>query len=156
MDHTIGIGEYIIVNNLEDRLITHALGSCVAVVFYAPKSEVGGMIHIALPKARDKDNERFKPGYFADVGLKLMFHQMQNKLKLNLNEIRITVVGGADSIRQTDTFKIGPKNLEEVFKILNHKGLNFDTNETGGHVSRTIVMELKTGILSVRKQPLII
>lgn len=156
MDHTIGIGDYIIVNNLEDRLITHALGSCVAVVFYAPKSEVGGMIHIALPKSRSKDDERIKPAYFADIGMKMMFHHLQNKFDINLKDIKIMVVGGAESIRKTDTFKIGPKNLEEVINILNLKGLKFDKSETGGNISRTIVMDLKTGALSVRKQPLII
>lgn len=156
MDHTIGIGDYIIVNNLEDRLITHALGSCVAVVFYCSRSKIGGMIHIALPKSRNERDAIDKPAYFADSGLKLMFDQIHKINKLSFNEMDIIIVGGAESIRITDTFKIGPKNLEEVYQILGQKGLKYDNRETGGNNSRTIVMDLKTGLLSVRKQPLII
>ena len=49
MNHIVGIGGIAIAVDEKDCIITHALGSCVAVTFYDNITKVAAMIHIALP-----------------------------------------------------------------------------------------------------------
>ena len=35
----------------EGELITYALGSCIGICFYDPSIQLGGLLHIMLPKA---------------------------------------------------------------------------------------------------------
>ena len=45
----VGIGEIAVSGDIEEIIKTMALGSCVAVIFYAPGKNIVGMAHIALP-----------------------------------------------------------------------------------------------------------
>lgn len=156
MDYNIGIGEYMISRRRGDRLITHALGSCVAVTFYLKDKNIGGMIHIALPKAKEAIVDVKKRSYYADVGLPLMINELKSKYGCNLNELDIRMFGGADSINPKDQFRIGEKNLLVVEAILKDYALKFDKTETGGVKSRTIEMDLQTGVIKIRKQSIVI
>ena len=59
----IGIGDYGASRTYGDKLITYALGSCVALVLTDPRSGVTGMAHIALPKPGKDNKNRPAPGY---------------------------------------------------------------------------------------------
>lgn len=155
MDYIIGIGEYAIVSGFDDRIVTHALGSCVAVTFYCQTTKVGAMIHIALPKYSGNHIDS-KPGYYADLGLPMLINQLKLKYNFDFDHAKINVFGGANSKRQVDTFMIGPRNLEEVNRILFEHKLTFDATKTGGYVSRTIELNLSSGIVNIKQQPLII
>ena len=48
----IGIGEFAVSDRPGDVIITHALGSCIAVCIYDPLTCVAGMLHFLLPEAR--------------------------------------------------------------------------------------------------------
>ena len=51
----------------EGELITYALGSCIGICFYDPSIQLGGLLHIMLPKAElDSPVSIYK---YADTGL---------------------------------------------------------------------------------------
>ena len=57
-----------------DVIITHALGSCIAVCIYDPMAGVGGMLHFLLPEARiNPGAAKQQPAVFADTGIPLLF-----------------------------------------------------------------------------------
>jgi len=45
----VGISDCKIGWELEDLLVTYALGSCIAVALYDPVAKVGGLLHYMLP-----------------------------------------------------------------------------------------------------------
>ncbi len=49
MKQIVGIAEMRISRDLDDVLVTYALGSCLGVAIYDPTSHVGGLLHVMLP-----------------------------------------------------------------------------------------------------------
>ena len=45
----IGIGELVVTTAPDAEIVTHALGSCVAVCLWDPVTHVAGMLHFLLP-----------------------------------------------------------------------------------------------------------
>ncbi|MDH8678841.1 chemotaxis protein CheD [Fusibacter bizertensis] len=154
MKYVVGIGKYRVAYKKEDIIMIHALSSCVAVVFYNPKDMVGAMIHIALPNTNSRDNGPDRLFYYADTGLKRVIEELVTKYKVNMAYTEIHVIGGANSIKENDFFKIGARNLEEVRTILRSENLYFVEDSTGGNLSRTIELEMRTGNLSIKTQSL--
>ena len=45
----VGIGEYAVADQPDATIVTHALGSCIAVCAWDPDAGVGGLLHFMLP-----------------------------------------------------------------------------------------------------------
>jgi hypothetical protein len=70
----IGIGELAVSNRPGDVIVTHALGSCIAVCLFDPVASVAAMLHFLLPEARiNPERARQQPAVFADTGIPLLF-----------------------------------------------------------------------------------
>ena len=70
----IGIGEYAVTTNPDAEIVTHALGSCVAVCLWDPVTHVAGMLHFLLPDSKlNAERAARQPGTFADTGIPLLF-----------------------------------------------------------------------------------
>jgi hypothetical protein len=70
----IGIGELAVSNRPGDVIVTHALGSCIAVCVFDPVASIAGMLHFLLPEARiNPERARQQPAVFADTGIPLLF-----------------------------------------------------------------------------------
>src|SRR5438309_10213160 len=70
----IGIGEFAVSNRPGDVIVTHALGSCIAVCICDPRAGVAGMLHFLLPESSiNPERAREQPGVFADTGIPLLF-----------------------------------------------------------------------------------
>ncbi len=156
MNYIAGIGDIVIASCTEDKIITHALGSCVAVTFHCPKTKVSGMIHIALPNRLETKSFEFKRGYFADEGLNCLIDILKNEFRFNFGTAQIKIFGGAIPNRMDDVFKIGPRNLQAVYDVLDKRNLTYQNLEVGGTVSRTIELNVDTGDITIKRQPLII
>jgi len=48
-DLIVGISDIKITNNVDDVVITYALGSCIGISVYDPVAKVGGLLHYMLP-----------------------------------------------------------------------------------------------------------
>ncbi len=153
--YVIGIGEFIVLTTLEGTIVTHALGSCVAVVVHSKKHHVAGMIHMALPKSNEHALS-MKKGYYVDEGLPLFLKQLFSHMPLKGQEVDVTVIGGADAKNPRDPFKIGYHNLKMTEKVLSNWGIKFIKLETGGHESRTVILEVATGDIRINKNQMLI
>ncbi|KNZ41224.1 chemotaxis protein CheD [Acetobacterium bakii] len=149
MDTIIGIGELGIIKNPGDRLITYALASCVAVTFYCQEPKVAGMIHVALPRKPDHIKDLRRPGYYAATGLPILMKALVSEYGCDLSRTRIHMIGGASSVRGRDVFNIGQRNTKQIKKILNSRGLGFNTDDLGGTLSRTVELELSKGEINI-------
>lgn len=157
MDYVIGIGDYLILRAREDdRIVTHALASCVAVTFYSETAKVAGMIHIALPVSRERTISPARLGYYADTGLSLMFDKLLTEHRCNLKQMTVRLIGGANSINPNDSFRIGEHNINQIKRILNEKGIHYNDEETGGLFSRTVRLEVCTGNVQIQYQAIVI
>ncbi len=54
---SVGIGEYAITDAKEEKIVTHALGSCVALIMHCPRTKCTAMAHIVLPE-QDANHHR--------------------------------------------------------------------------------------------------
>lgn len=156
MIHVVGIGDIVITSDINDSIVTHALGSCVAVTFHCPQTKVTGMIHIALPSRSAGQMVNSKPGYYADEGLLNLMNTLECQYQFRFGTAEINVFGGAIPTKTPDIFKIGTRNLQVVNEILQMRNLRYQAHEVGGIVSRTIELCVRDGQISIKRQPLII
>ena len=63
----IGIGEFAVTTEPDAEIVTHALGSCVAVCLWDPVTHVAGMLHFLLPESKlNAERAARQPATFAD------------------------------------------------------------------------------------------
>lgn len=156
MERIIGIGEYEIDDNKQDRIITFALSSCIAVSVYSPDKKAAGMIHSALPTPINKSDCLVRPCYFVTTGIPIMLHAIQKQFSCSLYELEVGLYGGADSINQDDIFQIGKRNIGAAIRTLESLHLEIDFMEVGGTLSRTLEMNVGTGEVTILTQPITI
>lgn len=153
MDLVIGIGEFVVSNDLVDKIKTYALASCVAMTAYCSTKKTGGMVHIALPFPGGH-SEEYSPGYYASTGIPLLLDKLFKEYGCKKSDIKVQLYGGANSIHEKDVFNIGKRNLETVTKLLSEMGIRIEAAEVGGTVSRTIEMDIATGEVKISTQPI--
>jgi chemotaxis protein CheD len=149
-----GIGEMIFSRNSDDILKTFALSSCVAVIAYSCPEKKAGLIHIALPYSDDDDEIKKRPHYYAESGIPLFINNIYMRFGSSINDISISLYGGAVSLRQDDIFNIGSRNLRAVGSILKNYNLKYHADETGGKLSRTVEINVANGLVRVQSQPI--
>jgi chemotaxis protein CheD len=152
MNKVIGIGECAISSNQEDTITTYALASCVAVTAYCQSKRAAGMVHIVLPAPAMNEKNSDEPFYYAITGVPLMINRICSKYDCTKSELQIRLFGGAESIREKDFFKLGQKNIQMVEKVLKSMNLSYNSSETGGFISRTLDMNVATGIIMIKSQ----
>ncbi|QZA33521.1 chemotaxis protein CheD [Hydrogenibacillus sp. N12] len=132
------------------RLRTAGLGSCVGIALYDRSTRVGGLAHIMLP---DSSHARgaVLPGKFADTAVPELLRQME-ALGARRPFIVAKLAGGAHMFRQiqNEALLIGARNVEAARAALRAHGVPIVAEDTGGHVGRTIELELADGTLTVR------
>ena len=52
MKKVVGVSDLKVSNNVNDSIITHALGSCLGITAYDSRAKVGGMVHVMLPLSK--------------------------------------------------------------------------------------------------------
>lgn len=147
----LGIGDYGASRNPGDVVKTLALGSCVAVIMLDPRTRTVGMVHVALPESSiDQQKAQTKPGYFADTGVKALLQEMQRITgAANGKSFLVKLAGGASVMDPNNTFNIGKRNLLAVKKNLWFLGMGPSAEDVGGHISRSVVVEVDTGKVTI-------
>lgn len=133
----LGIGDLAASGDPGDTLVTHALGSCVAVVARCRHTGAWGMIHVALP-ASASGSQSALPAYYADLGVPALLRSMVAVGAHTREGLEITLVGGASVIDGLDSFGIGKRNVLAARKILWQHGLAATAEDVGGEISRTV------------------
>jgi len=146
----VGIGDCKISNDPADVLVTHALGSCIAILIHDPVAKVGGLLHFMLPESvLDKDKAVQRPYVFADSGIPLLFKTAYQMGALKSRMV-VMAAGGAQMLDGNGTFNIGQRNHLAMRKIFWKAGVIVQKEEVGGTCSRTVRLEVATGRVLLR------
>jgi chemotaxis protein CheD len=145
----VGMGDMLVSNDASAQMVTYSLGSCVGVTIYDPAAKVGGMLHAMLPDSTiNAERATSRPNMFVDTGLPAMFHAVY---ALGGQKLRLIVklAGGAEFLDENKVFNIGHRNLEATITMLARNGVKLTANATGGHESRTMRLDLGTGVVTL-------
>jgi chemotaxis protein CheD len=147
----VGIGDFAVSDEGLDTIVTHALGSCVAVCIWDHAVLVGGLLHFLLPDSSvNPDRARTQPATFANTGLPLLF-QAAYALGLDKKRCRVRLVGGAEiaGLGGAASLNIGKRNLLAARNILWRHGLLIESEATGGTIPRSVALHVGDGKIDV-------
>ena len=131
-------------------LITYSLGSCIGVTIWDPHVRVGGMIHYMLPEASlSPEKAESNPGMFADSGIPKLFRAAY-QLGATKKNLVVKIAGGSQLLDDKGTFNIGKRNYVMLRKIFWKNGILIDSEDVGGSVSRTLKLDVATGLVTMR------
>ena len=106
----IGIGEFAVTTSPDAEIVTHALGSCVAVCLWDPVTHVAGMLHFLLPESKlNPERAARQPGTFADYR-----HPAAVSGRLSAGAVkarlRVQLLGGAAITGGPEGLDVGRRN----------------------------------------------
>ena len=136
----------------QTTLVTYALGSCIAVTLYDPGKRMGGMLHFLLPELQDDySGSQKSPLAYANTGFEILLKKM-----LELGAVKphliAKAVGGAQLLGQAHIMDVGQDNYQALLKALKRHGLSLNAEEVGGDYSRTAMLEIDSGTVTIRAQ----
>ncbi|MFO0725354.1 MAG: chemotaxis protein CheD [Myxococcota bacterium] len=148
---TVGIAEMAVTSDPGGSIITHALGSCIAVVLWDPTLRVAGLLHYMLPSSKGARPGERPDEAFADTGVPKLFEAMY-RLGSKKENLEVSVIGGASMGPRpvTDVFDIGTRNVTALKKLFLRNGVMVKHEEVGGSISRTVQIQAGTGRVLVR------
>lgn len=147
----VGIGEFAVSGTPGDLIVTHALGSCIAVCIWDPVVKVGGLLHFLLPESKlNPERARQQPASFADTGIPLLFQTAYAK-GLDKKRSRVRLVGGAEVVGLSGigTLNVGKRNLLIARQILWRNGVLVEGEATGGSIPRSVTLRVADGGVEV-------
>lgn len=147
----VGIGEYAVSNAAADMVVTHALGSCVAVCLHDPVARVSGLIHVLLPEARiNPQRAQEQPAAFADTGVPLLVETAQ-RYGFQKKRAIVSIAGGAEVANAVgaSSFNIGRRNILAVKNVLWKLGLLIKAEAVGGSQVRTVHLAVGSGKVQI-------
>ena len=142
----IGIGEFAVSDDPHAVVVTHALGSCIAVCVYDPVAHVAGMLHFLLPDSRvNPVRAQQQPATFADLGVPLLFQACYRAGAVKSRCI-VKLVGGADISGQGGgTLDVGRRNQLAAKSLLWRNGVLIKAEQIGGADPRSVSLSVADG-----------
>lgn len=144
----IGVGE-LATGHHPQVLVTQALGSCVGLTLWDPRTGMGGMAHVMLPAS----NSSATPGKatrFADLAVPALIEQLAELGSPKRRLIAKIAGGSAMFTSDSGMGSIGARNAAAVVEHLERLGVPVQASDCGGSHARTIELRLDTGVLVVR------
>lgn len=145
MRYTVGVSDMKVTDREGDLVVTHALGSCIGISIHDPVAHVGGILHYMLPVSKvDPEKAKLNPMMFGDTGVPLFFQEAY-RLGAKKENLRVVMAGGAQVFGASDFFDIGNRNIVIARKLFWKNGIMVAAEHTGGHIPRTMYLEVGTG-----------
>lgn len=129
------------------RLMTPALGSCVAVALWDPVLHIGALGHIMLPTPGD--GRSALSAKYAEFAVPEMVRQMTAAGALKKRIVAKIAGGAAMFSRDSGVASIGDRNVEEVKRQLALMRIPLVAEDTRQGHARTVELVLDTGVLLV-------
>jgi chemotaxis protein CheD len=137
-------------NDPADVVVTHSLGSCIAVCLYDRAARVGGMLHYQLPNSNtNPDRAKKKPLMYADTGMKILIDKLVS-MKAYRKRMDVTIAGGASTDTGPKGFDIGKRNYMAIRKVLWKNGMFINAEDVGGAVPRNMYLSIDDGAVTVK------
>lgn len=128
------------------------LGSCIGLVLFDPRANVGGMAHIMLPEAVP-GKPVTQPGKYADTCLPALVEAL-TALGAEQRRLVAAYAGGAQVFKfgstAGSTLDIGSRNADAVMTYLLRFRIPTVKFDVGGSNGRTVTYDLATGIMQVK------
>jgi chemotaxis protein CheD len=141
----IGISEWAVSADTAENLITYSLGSCIGLTLHDPTIGAGGMLHAMLPtSSTDPERAEREPGMFTDTAVTGLLTAMFD-LGARRRSLVAKVAGAATQVDQHGLFRIGERNLAVLRRVLWKNDILIAAQDTGGAVSRTVILEVGSG-----------
>jgi len=156
---TIGVGEFAIYEDINESIITYALGSCIALIIWCPVSKKTAMAHIVLPKLNRVEQYNYlqtKPSYFADVIVPKLLNEFLGTKDCQKDKLQVLLAGGAISKNELDVFQVGERNTNMIKFLLSQYGIIPNKLEVGGTRSRTVEIKVINGEVQIKSQNMVI
>jgi chemotaxis protein CheD len=142
----VGIGEFAVSNDGDSVMITHALGSCIAVCLWDSTAKVAGLLHLLLPSSDiNPARAETQPAAFANTGIPLLFRTAY-QYGLDKKRCEVRLVGGADvtGIGEGVT-SVGKRNILAARALLWKNGVMVKAEAVGGQSPRTVAIHVRDG-----------
>lgn len=146
----INPGEYYVTDKIE--LITTVIGSCIAVIVYDSKKNIGGMNHFAIPSSV----QSYTPstGKSLDTlliyGIKMMDELVASVLHNGGDRSNLIFkIFGCASIEDTDP-SISERNLAFIDRYMTQTNVNLQAYDVRGSQPRKIVYFPESGQVMVK------
>ena len=146
----VGIGELAVSDHADEVIVTHALGSCIAVCIFDPVAAVAAMLHFLLPDSRiNEERARLQPAAFADTGIPLLF-QTAYQYGLDKKRAVVKLAGGAGAADATGAaFMTGRRNALAARYLLWRNGVLIRAQDVGGVTARTVHLAVRDGRVQI-------
>ena len=144
----IGVGEVACAHHPQ-VLVTQALGSCVGVTLWDPRTQIAGMAHVMLPESTNSTAQG-RATRFADVAIPALVQQMAD-LGAPKRRLIAKMAGGSAMFNSDSQMEsIGSRNAAAVLEQLEVQGILVQASDCGGSHARTIELRLDSGVLVIR------
>lgn len=131
---------------------TLGLGSCVGIVIYDLHNQVGGLSHVMLPHSELTKQSKLNEFKYVDTAIPILLEKLHSH-GARKYALKAKIAGGAQMFQfesNTDSMRIGPRNVEAVQQKLQELNIPIVSMDVGGKRGRTIEFDPQTGILEVR------
>jgi chemotaxis protein CheD len=140
---SVGMGELVVATG--PACLSSILGSCVGLVLFHPRRQIGGLAHVVLPKAEGRLGGK---GKFADLAVPEMLRQIA-ALGGNRAGLVAKLFGGASMFSGTGPLQIGISNEQAVRAALEIERIPVVAADLGGIKGRMIHFHCETGQVRV-------
>lgn len=145
MRYTIAVGD-MKTGEKEDLLVTYALGSCLGLMVYDPRAQVGGLLHAMLPLSKiNREKAQANPYMFVDTGVPTLFKTLY-EMGAEKSRLVVKAVGCGNPMGRNEMFKIGERNYTVLKKLLWKNNILLKAEDIGGTKSRTVNFNISNGI----------
>ncbi|MEL7239213.1 MAG: chemotaxis protein CheD [Planctomycetota bacterium] len=146
----VGVSDMRVSKDRDAVLITHSLGSCIAVTVVDLTAGVAGLLHYQLPdSAADVARSKRSPLMYADTGLAMMLDEIEHQGGCR-SRLHVNIAGGASMLGVANGFDIGRRNHAGIRKALWKQGLFLEAEDCGGHDPRTLSLRVRDGAVLIR------
>jgi chemotaxis protein CheD len=127
------------------------LGSCVAITLWHPLKRYGGMCHYLLP-SRASRGQSALDGRYGDEAVALLLQGIA-RTGSKPSEYIAHLYGGADTMPDgmNMKFNVGERNIERGWALIDESGFQLQGVDVGDNVPRTVVIDLATGRVDVKR-----
>ncbi|WP_026480797.1 chemotaxis protein CheD [Ahrensia sp. 13_GOM-1096m] len=124
-----------------NTVLSAVLGSCVAVCAFDATMGIGGMNHMLLPDAREKDQNASSTLYGANL-MELLLNDLY-KQGARRQYLQFKLFGGGKLT--SNGFDAGERNINFISEFVKNEGLNVISSSLGGNAGRRIEFHPATG-----------
>jgi chemotaxis protein CheD len=132
------------------KRIKTLLGSCVAVTVWHSELKLGGLCHYLISERKDNTNST-KSGDYKYGKQALAFLKQQMVCNADLKEYEVGIYGGSNMYNSESSSTIGEKNVSYAHQWLKQLGLNAKNEDVLGEVCRTLILDLSTGDVHLKR-----